>query len=373
MANLFNYTSQRLSAEELRQMNSFNSYNYAGVVAKENPFTIEDNTMKADASEENPIVFLGGGLLITYTTPISVSLRIRERFAYLKVVLDEETGTITNDEYSKITLEYTSCSYLKAGNQYTIFTVVDVLEGDPSSNHLYEYADGTYTETTDEEIEEGKTYYAKYESQNFSFGKSADLGATKIFNYNGNTIWLDNNTFIIPLGVRTADNELYQVVCVRDLKDLSGFLSLEAYAKLKAYCDGTFVWTEGGEDEVTAPDGTTHMKGDVGELNITGNVIRNRINEENPVEIERLAVGNFKEATSRDRIVADENGKLSLQKNYKVPVADGGTYIENSWDESKPRCSAKRNLGIWYGTQDPSNVYPFNPAVEGDIYLKIIE
>ena len=62
------------------------------------------------------------------------------------------------------------------------------------------------------------------------------------------------NTFIIPLGVRTADNELYQVVCVRDLKDLSGFLSLEAYAKLKAYCDGTFVWTEGGEDEVTAPE-----------------------------------------------------------------------------------------------------------------------
>ena len=58
-----------------------------------------------------------------------------------------------------------------------------------------------------------------------------------------------------------------------------------------------------------------------------------------------------------------------MNSNYKVPVADGGTYLESNWDESKPWKSAKTNLHITYGTSNP----PTSGAVEGDIYLKIIE
>ena len=64
--NLFNYTNQKLSADELRQINSFNSYNYAGIVGSSasSPFEYSGNFVTLKATEFNPVVFLGGGLLL---------------------------------------------------------------------------------------------------------------------------------------------------------------------------------------------------------------------------------------------------------------------------------------------------------------------
>ena len=98
----------------------------------------------------------------------------------------------------------------------------------------------------------------------------------------------------------------------------------------------------------------------------------NNIDDE-PVAVESLQIQNLNNSSPDDRLYVDNFGNLLTDSNYRTPVDRGGTYLENSWDEAKPRYSAKQNLGIYYGTQDPNATYPINPPVEGDIYLKIID
>ena len=370
--NLYNYTNQKFKADELRLINSFNSYNYAGIVAKSSPLVRNGNKILLQASDVVPVVFLGGGLLIKQTSNLELDLSIDHNLVYMKIILDNDYGSIITDEYDGISIESTGCNYVSFDAPFTLYTLVDKAEGNPVNNHYYEYIynEDRYVLSSDTTVVPSKVYYIRYDSNNFSF-RSSTFG-NAIYKYNGNTIWIDSKTFIIPLAIRDGSN-YREVVCVKDLKDLSEFLSLDAYARLKNYCEGTFVWSVGGEEEVVAPDGTIHKKGDIGSLNITGNLIKNKNSDEAPVEISRLALSNLKNSTDKDRLIVDSEGKLDVQKDYKVPVQDGGTYLESNWDINKPRYSAKKNLGIWYGKNDPTNQYPFNPAVEGDIYLKIIE
>ena len=371
-SNLFNYESQRLSAEGLRQLNSFNSYNFAGIIGNKSPIEIENTDFILRASETEPVFMLGGGLLISQTSNISWTLSQDNMMGYIRVTLNPETGTIVTDEYSGIEIPTDPhlCSYVSMNKEYTIYSVIDTLNDDdnPSILHYYEYSDGTYTESTDTVIDETKTYYMKYDSSSFSFRISE---ADPVYNYNGNTIWVSDNSFIIPICVR-INGEIKTVVRIKDLRDLEGFLSLESYAKLKAYCEGTFVWTVGGDEEVTAPDGTVHRKGDIGNLNVTGGVISNNVDNE-PVILESLQIQDFQNASEDDRLYVDNFGNVQLARDYRVPVDRGGTFVDGSWDETKPRYSAKRNLGIYYGTNSPSDKYPVPNPVEGDIYLKIID
>ena len=369
--NLFNYTSQKLNAEGLRQINSFNSYNFAGIIGNELPFERTSFEVTLKATEEKPVFMLGGGLLLSFTEDLVFNLISDKMLGYIKVTLDENTGTVITDAYSGILVSAARCEYAELNKGYTIYSVVDTLEDevDPHLVGYYEYEDGTYTASTDTVADPTKTYYTKYDSSNFAFSAPTDFG-NATYNYNGGTIWVADNSFIIPLCLRLG-TEVEYVVKVKDLRDLEGFLSLESYSKLKAYCEGTFVWTVGGQDEVTAPDGTVHKKGDIGGLNVTDNMITTQ--DEDPVEVSSLRIQDLIDSSPDDRLYVDEFGNIKTDPDYMTPVERGGTWTDTNWDSTKPRFSAKQNLGIYYGTLDPNNTYPVNPPVEGDIYLQIID
>lgn len=372
-SNLFNYESQKLSAEELRLVNSFNSYNFAGVIGKDVPISRDGYDVTLEASPENPVIMLGGGLLLTQTSNLTFDMNTAtNQLGYIQVTLAEENGSIITDEYKGIEVKVSRCGYISLNKGFTIYSVVDTLDegDDPSILSYYEYEEGLYTPSTDTIVDPEKTYYTKYDSSNFAFNVPSEFGNT-IYNYNGNTIWVSDNVFIIPICIRHG-SEIEYVVRVKDLRDLEGFLSLETYNKLKAYCEGTFVWTVGGQEEVVAPDGTVHKKGDIGDLNITGGYISHH-DEAEPITISSLRLENLNNASKDDRIYIGEGGVLSVDTDYLTPVYKGGTWVDGSWDTTKPRYSAKLNLGIFYGDKDPTQSYPTTAPTEGDIYLQIID
>ena len=380
--NLFNYTNQKLNAEQFRVMNGFNSFNFAGIIGEESPFEVQSNNIVyLVARESNPVTFLGGGLILTQDSTLNIDMSTANRLAYLRVVLSDD-GTIISDEYSGVSLQYMSLSSFNFSNAYTVYTVVEEASGSPAANHYYEYnsVTGTYTLSSAITVDASTTYYIKFDSSTFSFSSPEYEGT--VFRYNGNTLWLNTNTFIIPLLVRGDSTDITEVIKVKNLKDLATYLSMDSYNALKAYCEGTFVWTVGGQEEVTAPDGTTHKKGDIAGLNITGTTILNSTNTgdesnpkyDSPVSFANIKITELAGDSSTQRLYIDTDGQLKMQSNYKVSIADGGTYNSgNEWDISRPRYSAKKNLGIFYGTYTPTSTNPANPPVEGDIYLKIIE
>ena len=373
--NLFNYTNQKLNAEQFRVINGFNSFNYAGVLGEKSPFVKNGNTYRLVATEYEPVTFIGGGLVLTQTSDLEIYMTSAKQIACLYIELDPSKTDITTDAYD-VSIKKYSLSYFKASQPYTVYTVVEEASGDPSLQNFYVYDNGTYTPVTASTIVPEFTYYIKYEASTFSF-QCSDLGDT-VFHYNGNTLWLNDNTFIIPLIARWENDEFYEIVRCKSLKDLSTFLSLDTYNALKAYCEGTFVWSVGGQDEVTAPDGTVHKKGDIGGLNITGATIRNNKNigsPEQPVYTEPVNIPNIKitelagdklEDQNRPAhlVYISEDGTVTKWNNYRIPIAHGGT-------DATTKLEAKTNLGIRYGTDNPGKVVT-NPA-EGDIYLKIIE
>ena len=376
--NLFNYTNQKLNAEQFRVINGFNSFNFAGIIGEESPFKInlENNIVQLIASESNPVTFLGGGLILTQDSTLNIDMSTANRLAYLRVVLSDD-GTILSDEHSGVSLRFMNLSSYNFSNAYTVYTVVEEASGSPAANNYYEYnsTTGTYTLSVAEAVDDSVTYYIKFEASTFTFSSSEYAGT--VFRYNGNTLWLNSNTFIIPLLVRGDSTAITEVIHLKNLKDLATYLSMDSYNALKAYCEGTFVWTVGGQEEVTAPDGTKHKKGDIGGLNITGSTIMNKTNNGDssnprydlPVSFANIKITELAGDSSTQQLYIDSDGQLKMHSNYKVPVADGGTYLESNWDESNPWKSAKTNLHITYGTSNP----PTSGAVEGDIYLKIIE
>lgn len=379
---LFNYTNQKLNAEKFRVINGFNSFNFAGILAEKSPFDLTDiSQVRLMASESYPVTFIGGGVLLTQETELLINMMRSNTLAVLEVQLDPNASSIITDDYNKVTLKYLELDYIKYHKPYTIYSVVEQAVDNPKTKGYYEYnaKTGTYAQSTSTILDPEVTYYAKYESATVSF--RTPLYGSTVYQYNGNTIWLNSDTFIIPL-LANMDGEVKEVCSVKNLKDLSLFLSLEAYNALRAYCEGTFVWSVGGEEPVTAPDGTTHRKGDVGGLNISNTTIRNNNNTGtddaptyyDPVNFINISIEALKgEDTTNHRLYVDENGQLCKEEDYKVPVSAGGTYDPTLWDKDQTVWkNAKDSLHIRYGYKEPSSVYPFSPPSEGDIYLKII-
>lgn len=369
---IFNLKNQKLSADKLREVLLFNSNNYGGIIAETSPISISGST----ASLIAPVTFLCGGALINQTSDVSYTFNSSNELWYLEVSLNTTYANITTDELldasnvSYIGFKSAVCQTLIEDKTYTYYTVVFEAEGNPSTNEYYEYSDGTYSLSSDTSVDDSKVYYKKLELSSFHF--KANSISTKTFTYIGTTLWISDTTFIVPI-CANINNSIKSLVSVKSVKDFEGLLNAEYYAQLKKYCEDTFVWTVGGQDEVVTSDGTVHKKGDIGNLNITDNVISNNTN--NPVTISRLAVTNLSGSTNTDvdKIAVNTDGSMYLIQNYKLPVSQGGTYNASNWDDTKPRYSAKKNLGIFYGTSDPTNIFPFNPVMEGDIYLKIIE
>ena len=378
--NLFNYTNQKLNAEKMREVSAFNSGDFGGIICANSPFSISGTTVTLTASEDAPITFMGGGVLLNQVSTEYCSLASSDKLWYLEVILDSSVANITTDkliehideetQVEKITFKSTTCDYISKSANYTYYTPIKAASGNPNANRYYEYNNGTYTISGDGEVISSKIYYAKIEANAIIF--KANSLSTATFTYFGNTVWISDNTFIIPLFANISD-ELVQTVLVKDVSDLEGLLTLESYARLKAYCEGSFVWSSGGREPVMAPDGSIHRKGDIGNLNITEDTIYNNTNygtDDNPdyhdpVKIQNLTINNLSNVNNSPdtKLIVDSRGHISVSQDYVQPVAHGGT-------GATTRAEAKANLGIYYGTSQPT---PSNIYSEGDIYLWIIE
>lgn len=380
---LFNYTNQRLNADKLREVQAFNSDNFAGIISKDlsSPFSVSGNVVTLVASE-NPVSFLGGGVLLNQADDVYCTLLENNKLWYLEVTLDADVATILNDnlievvnseiQIDRINFKSTVCSSITTDATYTYFTPTFEASGNPSESNYYEYDDNAYVLSSDTEVDATKIYYVKIEASRILFQLNE---GTPVYSYLGNTIWTSDSTFIIPLFAK-IDNELVQTIIIRTLSDFENLMSMESFSRLKSYVDGTFVWSCGGRETVLAPDGTTHRKGDIGGLNITGDTIYNNINYgtdanpdyHDPVKIQNLTINNLA-SVSNDvdtKLVVDTDGNITAKSDYILPIIHGGTGANN-------RTTIKKNLGIFYGTTKPQQSPPTTTPQEGDIYLWIIE
>lgn len=379
---LFNFTNQRLNAEKLREVQAFNSSDFGGIISRDlvSPFSISDNTVILDASENSPVTFLGGGLILNQTEQASCSFINNKTLWYLEVELNSNVANITTDELivsedpptKSINFKSTLCDSLTIDKTYTYFTPVFEAQGSPKNNQYYEYSTDTYILSEDESVDSTKTYYLKIEASRLLF--TASYLSTSTFSYFGNTIWISPTVFIIPL-FAYVDDDIVQAVTIRDIGNFESLISMESFAKLKTYADGTFVWSIGGMEPIMAPDGTSHRKGDIGKLNITDDTIYNiehaddsTPNYNTPVKIQNLTINSISNENNNayTKLIVDKEGNISTSLDYIESVYHGGTGANN-------RSEAKTNLGIFYGDKNPKTSSPTNIPQEGDIYLWIIE
>ena len=367
---LFNYKNQRLNANKLREVQAFNSSNFGGIVSNTSPFIVNGNAVTL----VSPVTFLGGGVLLNQLENVSSTISNNNLWC-LEVTLDSSVANITTDELidssnpseptSKIQFKNYTCSNLSKGPTFTYFSPIEHPSGAPNTSGYYVYNNNSYTVSTDTSVNPSTDYYYKIEASKIKFTISGEN--TNTYNYIGNTLWLNENTFIIPLYANIG-GELVQAVVIRDLSDLEGLLSLSAYADLKKYLEENFVWSIGGQEPIG-----NHKKGDIGYLNITNNIISRNDASNGVVRISRLAIDKLKNGNTPEevndthtKLCINNDGIISVKRDYIQPISHGGT-------GATERGEAKRKLGIFYGTKSPTSSFPIsNPQIR-DIYFKIIE
>lgn len=387
--NIFNYTNQKLSAENMRKLNNFSSANYGGVVSKEakSPFTIRNNLV----SWNTPFNVVGGGLEINIDSkPTNLREPQNGELVCLLVNLEDvdsaniTTDVLNSDALTKIT---TATSNIIVGDSYVNYSIVDTIQVSDESNDISfeppnpkfngwyeEDTSGDYVvlrPTEDEEVDSTKTYYYQIVGTSVKFDLSY-AGTNHQFNYCGTTLWLgDRNIFVIPLYGRTSSGELIQIVSVSNYEDFNKLLSTGNYNKLKTECEEKFVWSEGGKEPVGL-DG--HAKGDIGKLNIAENVVSNNVGGR--VIIDKPSITNIDDSNNPATLLAlNEDGDVvCTSDDYVIPVNHGGT---GSSERSK---ELKNNIGIYYNrfmnesdTEPKAGCFPTGyQAKEGDLFFRII-
>ena len=363
-SKLFNYTNQKLNAEKLRELQVFNSSDFCGIISDKSPFTISGNRVTLVASESSPVTFLGGGVLIEQTETVSCNLDINKTLWYLKVELDDSATNIISDELkiirdgeiiNKISFESTSQCSIDEGSKITYFIPVSQVLN-PSADGYYEYNNNSYILSQDTSANINKTYYAKVEYNTVSFSFPNSLSSLT-YKYFGTTLWINNNTFIIPLYANN-DGKIVECVVIKNKSDFEKLLSLSNYYDLKKYIEDNFVWSTAGSEKVG-----NHLKGTIGKLLVSDDTIYNGSTTDSisPVKVQNLTVNQLKvDDKNTDKLLVDNNGKLYVENDYVVPVSHGGTSAKN-------KNSAKTNLGIKYGTNLPAS------GDIGDIFFKIIQ
>ena len=362
---LFNYINQRLNANKLREVQAFNSSNFGGIISNISPFIVNGN----DVTLVSPTTFLGGGVLLNQLENVTSTIPNNHIWC-LTVTLDSSVANITTDELidssnpseptSKIQFKNYACSNLSKGQTFTYFSPIENPTGAPNASGYYVYNNNSYTVSGDTSVNPSTDYYYKIEASKIKFTISGEN--TNTYNYIGNTLWLNDNTFIIPLYANIGGN-LVRAVVIRDLSDLEGLLSLSAYADLKKYLRENFVWSIGGKERIGS-----HRKGDIGLLNITNNIVSRNDSDTGVVRISRLAIDNLKDDNNdtHTKLCISDTGIISVKRDYIQPISHGGT-------SATERGEAKRQLGIFYGTKSPTSSFPISSPKIRDIYFKIIE
>ena len=308
---LYNLKNEKLNSSELRRLLNFCADNYAGVLAKDTPVKLYPDSKEWDFGTNNNLNFLGEGVLFNYQGTRSKEVLANNELAVLEVNTDTKLFNILSEEADH------NISFKKV--QCTAIVKEEVKKDDVVVGY-------DYTLTID-----GKKY-----------------------DYRANALIVDENIFYIPL-VLNNNGTLELLLQNRDKSSLESFLTADSYAKLKKYMDETFVWRKGGVGI-----------GNVGDLNITDDTITNiKGNNSININIRKFRLPSIIEDTSSKIDVLVRGANDTVGTREAVPVENGGT-------NATERGQAKKNLGIQYGKENPSQGF-VGVAKEGDIYFKILE
>lgn len=390
--NIFNYTNQKLSADNLRKLNNFSSNNYGGIITLDNksPIHIDGKNIMWDI----PFNMVCGGLTLSITD-IPTQLQENELLMLSVDLSDVNLANVTSDVLNnKCSIFKTLLTTFTIDEDYSTLSKINAIQSPtsviPYQLGWYEEVEGNFVQTEDSEYDENKVYYDRVIGSTFSFNYNYN-GTMFNFKYDGNTLWTSKTSFIIPLVINVG-GQCKQLVACRNMSDFSGLLSASNYARLKAFIENSFVWTEGGKKLVDEKSGKPHSKGDIGLLNITENKISNNgrsyirtINEDGEVEykttsnngaviIDNPSLSNVEiykgdlvsiGYSNDELLVLEANGNVSkTSSSFTLPIGRGGTGASN-------KQNAKKNLGFNYGTANPktSNI----AGQEGDVYFWIVE
>lgn len=414
--NVYNTKQQALNAEKLAELFSFSTNDFGGLVSSDLPIAFSKDAnnkwMWSWVGEEgDTFKFIGGGIDIDYIKePNEVGRTLENNYFYaLHVTVPDPSASITTDKYSvnNAIITQFSCTdiiqsdiylpvIIPTGNpkydgyyEYVLqYIEVQNPEGNPSEQGWYEYDELNddyivsqdtqvdlektyyineyiYIRSNDEEVDNEKVYYTKA-PECIVVLKNVDVNGTGTYRdieYYGNTCWVSNNSFIIPIcGWNTSYETPIVLVFNRNKTGYESFLTARTYYHILKQLEDIFVFRAGGP-----------TKGDIGQLNITNNIISNK--DESNVSIDSPKLLNIDNSVvneiSRNILLTDDDGNvMKSSPQYIIPVQHGGTSSNN-------RSQARKNLGIYYGKGTPENVVgvpkKFDGSVDtGAVYFKIL-
>lgn len=390
---VYNTKYQSLNAEKVAELFNFANNDFCGLVSSiEAPFVYDTGNTSWTWSSDlgNVIKFVGGGINIDYDREDGKSYDLSGAPTEFPcavwgldiTVPDEINSNITTNNYSD--LANFSKIYCKEIQLDNLYSVVNNPTGSPADWGYYEYSEGSFIPSPDTEVQSGKQYYFMLEKEVIrinnikedSFNTNTQMLS---FEYYGNTLWVSSGRFFIPFCGLDQDGHFISMIFNRDKTGYESFLSARTYYHLLKELGDTFVFRVGGP-----------TKGDVGNLNITDNLIANikttnGVNIKQPVlssvvadsqsddtsldNMDNLVLLGKSKDTNEDGSI-NENGSRTVYRsktNYKIPIRHGGTSADI-------QSEARKNLGFTYGTNEPSGI-PTNRNGESDIgavYFKIL-
>ena len=301
----------------------------------------------------------------------------------LPIVDAEVRGVYTVSHYIKeiVSITYDGniiSNYSIDENDTTYRTIkinrrVDTTSGVDTIEVVYRTNGPSYVLSPDTSIIENKKYYYALENNAFRVigAKFDSEGVT--FDYYGNTVWISkpSNRFFIPICGKSQDGTLYSMIFNRDKEGYESFLTARTYYQLIKDLGDQFVWRVGGE-----------TLGDIGDLNITDNIIKNKsvntgVEIVNPIfngkELDtksyreysgtKYNVDNILSNVNLNKVLlVDEDNNIKVTDNtYKIPISHGGT------GGGTPTI-ARKNLNILYGEEDPNeaNIIPYRLTLATD-------
>lgn len=370
---VYNTKQQALNSKKIAELISFTSNDFGGLISNiEEPIIFsEDDDPKWywNALMQNTVAqFIGGGVDVEYDVPQQGYEGYPKSFSPginmwgLDVTVPSADSTIKTNNYTAASIVQVSCSSIEIDNLYV---VINYPSGSPVENGYFEYDSSTekYSASTDTNVEPGKEYYYEIANEAFKVTGAQFSNHDPIpFEYYGNTVWVDENRFFIPFCFIDSNRMPHSMIFNRDKTGYESFLSARTYYHLLNEIGNHFVFRIGGP-----------VKGDIGDLNITDNILKNKVNENNGVVIKRPIL-DIDTATDPDDLnhvlLRNEiSGKIyKTDSAYIIPIRHGGTSASSVE-------VARTNLGFNYGINDPSGEptkVDTGAVDEGAVYFKLL-
>ncbi len=334
---VYNTKQQGLNSKKLSELLSFLSNDFGGLISNtETPTKLIENSnpkkweWDSSLANESVLNLVGGGISFDYQFDSNDPNTFNPSETYPAIMYGFDI-TIPSKDSSILTDVYSNASLRAVGCQN--------IEEVPLSEEYEEltqfYITGAVLTTPDKAVN---------------------------FYYYGNTYWIDEDKsrFFIPICGLDANGSFHSMIFNRDKSSYESFLTARTYYQLLRDLGEKFVWRTGGESV-----------GDIGQLNITDNIITNKDNESDGVEIiqpliecDELNTESFRyqykpeSESNRNHILANqkmdrllllgENGKIKVADGlYKIPVSHGGT--GGGFPEA-----ARENINILFGSADPN-------------------